>query len=442
MPCINDVKPVYSSTPIPGYYCYSNPKDTFLCKPNIVDSSVNPYRWGILGNWRMDRAYTYYDRRKESNPIVKTNIRKDGEIKDFQPYWSFTNTSLQATTDSSKWVWNSEMTLFNQKGYEIENHDPLDRFNSGQYGYNQTLPVAVAQNSKNRNMMFDGFEDYDYRTDTCKKCPSPRFIDLNTGGGNRVDTMSHTGKYSMRISGNTNASIPIKIVSAAADSIIPELSIIVDSVQRNDTLIAPAGTGLTGYYNGSNGTLCIAPRVDTTVDMNWETGIPATGCPDDWFDITWRGSVQPLYTDNYTFYTNSDDGAGLYININGTWKTLITQPAGHYRDGDGPNDGPKSVPIKLQAGTLYEIRLIYREKKERAKIKLSWSSTRQARHIIPKKQLYVLGSSAAGTVVVTSKWCVRLKNPRPIKVTNNRFSPIAGTKIVVSAWVREDAVCA
>ncbi|HMC84587.1 MAG TPA: hypothetical protein VKI61_03645, partial [Chitinophagaceae bacterium] len=230
LPCGDSSKPYFSSTPLPGYYCNSLPKDTFLCKPNIVDTAVNPYRWGILGNWRMTRAYTYYDKRKQNDPTVETNIRKDGEIISFAPYWTFTNTSMTASTDTSRWVWNSEMTLFNRKGYEVENKDPLNRYNSGQYGYNQTMPVAVGQNSHNREMMFDGFEDYGYKTDTCISCGTPRFIDLVTAGGTLVDTISHTGKYSLRLAGNQSTATTIKIATNAEDSTPSTLSVKIDTV--------------------------------------------------------------------------------------------------------------------------------------------------------------------------------------------------------------------
>lgn len=158
---------------------YSYLQDTCVlsCKPSIRSDIVNPYKFGVLGNWRMDRAYTYYDDRKESNATDETNIRRDGEIKNFLPYWAFSTVNLKnASADTTvRWVWNSELQKFNRKGMEIENRDPLNRYNSAQYGYNKQLPVAVAQNSKNRNMVFDGFEDYDYKTSYCEaECPSSR----------------------------------------------------------------------------------------------------------------------------------------------------------------------------------------------------------------------------------------------------------------------------
>jgi hypothetical protein len=212
---------------------------------------------------------------------------------------------------------------------------------------------------------------------------------------------------------------------------------------RVDTVIVPAGTGARGYYTANGG--YDSSRVDPVIDTNWEKNSPFPNWPRDWFNVTWRAKVQPIYTDYYNFYTNSDDGAGLYILINGVWENLIKQPSGDYRDGDRvPPDGPVSKPVLMTAGTLYEILLVYRERKERAKIKLSWSSQRVSRQVIPASQLYLpetTQQSVAGTKRLDTSWCVRLKNPGPIRVTNNRFSPIAGTKIVVSAWVREDGIC-
>ncbi|MBL0133419.1 MAG: hypothetical protein IPP79_05045 [Chitinophagaceae bacterium] len=176
----------------------------------------------------------------------------------------------------------------------------MGRYNSGQYGYNQTLPVAVVQNSKNKVSMFDGFEDYDYRTDTCKKCPAPRFVDLTTGGGARVDTVSHTGKYSLRLSGNTNASVPIKVTGLIADS-LTRLSIPVVTTTYTDTTIVPAGSGLNGYYSYNAGRSWLTPVIDPKIDFDWGTGAPRPGMPANWFDITWRGTFN-LYSRIITLF--------------------------------------------------------------------------------------------------------------------------------------------
>ncbi len=174
---------------------YNYLKDTCVavCKPSIRPEGINPYKYGVLGNWRADRAYTYYGDRKQRMVAQETNIRKDGEIQSYMPYWQFANTLTAAAADTNRWVWNSEMVAFNRKGFDIENRDPLNRYNSAQYGYNRTLPVAVAQNSKNRNMVFDGFEDYDYKTSYCEPAcnPSPCLPTVYDSILNRCDTLQN-----------------------------------------------------------------------------------------------------------------------------------------------------------------------------------------------------------------------------------------------------------
>ena len=112
-------------------------------KMSIFDQKINPYVQGIWGNWRGWRSYVYYANRKQTNPDSATNIRTDGVIDKFKPFWIMNSVGINATSDTSRWVWNSEITRYNRRGLETENHDPLGRFNSGLYGYNNTLSVAV-----------------------------------------------------------------------------------------------------------------------------------------------------------------------------------------------------------------------------------------------------------------------------------------------------------
>jgi hypothetical protein len=182
-------------------YCQSC--DTIIdnsCKGVVTDTLFNPYVTGLLGNWRINKNYSYYSRRFESDPLSKTNTRTDGTIAAFKPFWKFANDTLRMTPDSTRWVWNSEMTLFNQKGLEIENKDPLGRFNSGLYGYNLTLPTAVIQNSRYRESAFEGFEDYGFVTQVCDtSCSSSRHFDFGMYRS-KIDTSErHTGKFSLKL---------------------------------------------------------------------------------------------------------------------------------------------------------------------------------------------------------------------------------------------------
>jgi hypothetical protein len=447
LPCALGNKAYYSNTPRPGYYCNDLPKDTFICKPNIVDSAVNPYRWGILGNWRMSRAYTYFDKRKQSDPNAETNIRKDGEIYAFNPYWSFgTGTNqLTASTDTSRWVWNSEMNLFNRKGYEVENKDPLNRYNAGQYGYNKHMPVAVGQNTHNREMMFDGFEDYGYKTDTCISCGTPRFIDLASGGGTLVDTVSHTGKYSLRLAGGQSGSSVIKIASNAQDSLLPSLSVKIDTFLRIKTTVAGKGNGITGKFYNVLGSLCATLK--DSINYNWGTVSPA-GCPVDNFNGVFTGMIQPRYTDTYVFYSTHDDG--ITVRIQDT--LVLSNPSAVSTDDvtTGSTSDPYNTkvarPVRLIAGKVYKIVVNYWELGGLANVNLSWSSLSglQAKEIIPKSQLYddtVTNAGVANTIRYDTSYCVYARSPKAKSIVLNRFSPLQNRQMLFSAWVKEEQAC-
>ncbi len=101
-----------------------------LCLSHFDRTSINFYTLGLLGNWKPWRSYVYYGDRKEKDPTLATDLPKNGVIDQFESFWLMAPGYLQKT-NSAKWVWNSEITQSNRKGVEIENHDPLGRYNSG-----------------------------------------------------------------------------------------------------------------------------------------------------------------------------------------------------------------------------------------------------------------------------------------------------------------------
>ena len=185
-----------------------------LCYSAITDTIVNPYVYGILGNFREFKSYTYYGNRAESDPSLPVNIRFDGTIADFAPFWQFQDASFAAVYDTTRWVWNSEKTLFNLKGFELENKDPLGRYNAGLYGYNNTMPTAVIQNSQYRESAFEGFEDYEINSNSCDlACPAPRQFDFSGFRSNLDNTQKHTGKYSLRVDGGNSITMAANIAA-------------------------------------------------------------------------------------------------------------------------------------------------------------------------------------------------------------------------------------
>lgn len=208
IPC---VPPFDSVTCITSSICY-NP---------LIDSSVNPYAYGILGNYRMNKSYVYYSIRAETDPSSATNIRQNGTFKNYVPFWAFSNYGLLPQYDTTKWVWNSKLTMFNDKGLEIENTDPLGRYNSGLYGYGETLPVAVTQNSRYEENAFEGFEDYNYVSSICDAtCQPARHWDFSAYEQYIDSNEHHTGMYSLRIDpsvGITQIGMGAKVLPAPDD---------------------------------------------------------------------------------------------------------------------------------------------------------------------------------------------------------------------------------
>lgn len=191
---------------------------SYNCHSLVSDTAMNPYIAGVLGNWRGYRNYTYFGPRAETDPAAATNIRRNGTFASFAPFWNF-GAGLVPQYDTSRWVWNSEMTLFNPKGMEIENKDPLGRYNAIQYGYNLTLPVAVTQNGHYRESMFEGFEDYGFLTQTCDTaCPSSRFVDFSAYQPKFTTTQRHTGKSSLQLNAHENAGILFNLSAGDADA--------------------------------------------------------------------------------------------------------------------------------------------------------------------------------------------------------------------------------
>jgi len=181
------------------------------CYSALTDTSVNPYAYGLLGAWRPVRSYTYYGARAESDPSQPTNIRKDGAFNDFMAFWQKQTDGWKPQTTDQNWVWNAQTTLFNKKGFELENKDPLGRYNAGIYGYDNAVPVAVIQNSRYRESTFDGFEDYAFVSSNCDdgKCPVNRRFNLSGATTRIVNTEYHTGRYSLKVTSADKDSIAI-----------------------------------------------------------------------------------------------------------------------------------------------------------------------------------------------------------------------------------------
>lgn len=158
-----------------------------FCECN--DSAVgNPYVAGLKGNWNPKASYLHLSDRTQTFENNNTNIRKDGVMESFLPFFRLNNGKW--VINKENWTYTSEVTEFSPFGQPIETVDALNRYSTSQIGYNQTLTVAVVANAMRKQTGFDGFEDYMFES-----CPDGHF---RIGSiSDLTDTVSHTGRYSI-----------------------------------------------------------------------------------------------------------------------------------------------------------------------------------------------------------------------------------------------------
>ncbi|NIG52801.1 PA14 domain-containing protein [Chitinophaga sp. Cy-1792] len=194
---------------------------TASCYSAITDTSVNPYTYNVAGVWRPMKGFVYMGSRTPAaiRTPVNTNIREDGTIQSFVPFWTRNSDKLLVPQyDTMKWRWAEEKTLYNSHGYELETRNPLGIYSSMNYGFDYSLPVSVSQNAQYRETGNEGFEDYDFEVASCDAgaCKVPRNFDFS-GYKNLFSTAeSHTGRYSIKIPGGGSAGITANVTSGNA----------------------------------------------------------------------------------------------------------------------------------------------------------------------------------------------------------------------------------
>jgi PKD repeat protein len=138
------------------------------------------------------------------------------------------------------------------------------------------------------------------------------------------------------------------------------------------------GNGLRGsYYDAQDFSALATTRTDATVNFDWKHGAPAAGMGADTFSVRWTGSVKTRYSERYTFTVASDEGARLWVD----GQQIIDDFSPHTLRS-------RSGSITLTAGRRYPVRLDYYDRSGVAAAKLQWSSSRQARQVVPRSQLF------------------------------------------------------
>lgn len=222
--------------------------DSIACG-GLLESKINPYCKGLLGNFRSYRSLVFYAPRAETNPAVNTNIQTNGYLSTFKLYWDFNSSTKNLVPDSAstKWVWNKQSTRVNIHGLETEDKNALNIFSTAQYGYNKTLPIAITENAAYSQAVYEGFEDSSYTNainkSTYAGCAKDKYFDLSgmlNSGIINTDAQAfsaHTGRYVLQVNASSTASTSIGL----SNGIAPDYALI-PSIKKENTPVNRGGT--------------------------------------------------------------------------------------------------------------------------------------------------------------------------------------------------------
>src|SRR5690242_5436512 len=117
----------------------------------------------------------------------------------------------------------------------------------------------------------------------------------------KIRTAAHTA-IAATSSAATAAVRPAAAAAASRQTVIEEM--------ESRTMLAGNGLAAT-YFDNPDLTGRTSTRVDATVNFSWAGHSPANGIASDTFSARWTGQVLAQKTEQYTFYTQSDDGVRL-----------------------------------------------------------------------------------------------------------------------------------
>ncbi len=143
------------------------------------------------------------------------------------------------------------------------------------------------------------------------------------------------------------------------------------TIPSNVLFSADGRPGLnTAYFN--NKELSGQPlfsSVDTTVDANWRDKAPRSDMDDDNFGVRWTGVLQPKQSGTYQLGFISTCNTKLFFG-----DSLVAKTVYHFRDEYGDPRLRKAVPLQLEAGKKYTIRIEAAESYADAQVQLVWAA--------------------------------------------------------------------
>ncbi len=146
-------------------------------------------------------------------------------------------------------------------------------------------------------------------------------------------------------------------------------------------IAAGSGTGMRGQYFRDIGFRDLKlTRTDAQINFDWAAEAAVPGLGRDGFSVRWTGTIEPRFSETYTFSTFSDDGVRLWVGAPSGSNVLLLSDW-------KPGSKRKTGEIALEAGKKVPIRLEFLELEGGAQIQLWWQSANQEREIVPASQL-------------------------------------------------------
>ncbi len=179
------------------------------------------------------------------------------------------------------------------------------------------------------------------------------------------------------------------------------------TVTAGPATLVGTGTGLTGTYYANysypnhyafpSGPAC-GSELDPQVNFS-SFSAPGCGSLTTDFFVRWTGYVQAQYGEQYTIYTNTDDGCRVWVSdASGNQYLVVDQFV--LQGQSGTYNGSGVVPFTFQAGQKYAITMDYFQNLGGLGAQLEWGSAHTARELIPTSQLYPAAASASASNAV------------------------------------------
>jgi len=282
-----------------------------------VEKLINPFRYGFKGLWRLSKSYAYLTDRLSNN-----NSQEDGIFASFTQFpW---RNPAAAVSD---WISAGTITKYSPFGFELENKDPLGNFSAAQYGYNNSLPTAVAVNTRYNEMFFDGFEDY--YNNTCNLCLDDHFRWLGNTASIK-NTQAHSGYYSMEVPEGTTSPI-----------VSPNVSVLDTNACSSSYQVFSSQIGNTG------------PTVDAVFNSDFQNPCNCIGklsliAGKKYVLNTWVKHVTTGSTTQPVTYNTLASVKVDFYDITGTWipsaSVNVNQPKGKIIEGWQQLEGDFTTP--------------------------------------------------------------------------------------------------